>query len=363
MRVAVMCIGNELLMDEGVGPACSRYLLSRYEFPENVDVLDRAVMGMSVISDLRVYDYVLVLDAVDVPEARPGQVFSFAPTDIAPTPPGMTSLHEVRFADVLGSAELLGISCQGHCLGVQVENMSPSEFVIALTPRVAAALPLLAQAAVRHLRTVLGLEVRDRALEEDALRAGSAASGRRDFSRAGRSAAGCAGEQATCAAARADGVPAWRPALPDVYGEPDASVMTRYLCDGLRAVGALGVSGEVGEGLPAPAGETAAPQFARRGHAGVAEVVLPAADDAACGRARRIAERFGLEAVRDAACGRYRAYVSAATTDYDCDALIGACLEAVGEAAGDPTCTAPGGECRTDAGETAEAGGVAGLVD
>ncbi len=38
-------------------------------------------------SDLRAYDFVLVLDAVEVPGARPGQVFSFAPDDVAPTPP------------------------------------------------------------------------------------------------------------------------------------------------------------------------------------------------------------------------------------------------------------------------------------
>ena len=161
MRVSLICIGNELLLDDGVGPAVARYLLSRYRFPDNVAVIDRACMGMAIISDLREADFALVLDAVEVPGATPGEIFSFEPTDVAPTPAGMTSLHDVRFADVLGSARFLGISCTGHCFGVQVENMSPSEFVRALTPKVAAAVPLLARTAVRYLRDELGIEVED----------------------------------------------------------------------------------------------------------------------------------------------------------------------------------------------------------
>lgn len=303
MRAAVLCIGNDLLMDEGVGPACARYLSARYRFPENVDVLDRAVMGMAIISDLRSHDFVLALDAVDVPEAQPGSLFSFAPTDVACTPAGMTSLHEVRFADVLGSAELLGVHCEGHCLGIQVENMSPSEFVVALTPRVAAALPLLAQAAVRYLRTQLGLEVVDLLAEGDNLRAGVCMPGARDFSARGvRPGEACEPSEVAEAV---------RQVLPEVYGEPDVSVMTRYLQDGLRAVGARGELGPE-EGtvlLELPAG---------------------AAADA-------LAERFGLaraatNAASDAASELWMAYearVSAQITDYDCDALIGACLELV----------------------------------
>ena len=320
MRIAVLCVSNELLMDEGVGPACARYLLSRYEFPENVDVLDRAVMGMGIMSDLRDHDFMLALDAMEVPDARPGQIFSFAPEDAAPTHPGMLSLHEVRFADVLASAELLGIRCAGHCLGIQVENMSPSEFVVALTPRVAAALPLLAQAAVRYLRSELGVEVRDLLVERDARRAGSGNAGARTFAPAGAAPAGAgpAGtEDGTLTVGGALGDAGAYPGavLPAVYGEPDRSVMTRYLAQSLAAVGARGVTED--------------------GEAGVVEFALPASGERR-GAAEGVAGRFGLvalgcggEAVEDDGWARYAAYVTPETTDYDCDALIGACLELV----------------------------------
>lgn len=307
MRVAVICIGNELLMDEGVGPACARYMSARYRFPENVEILDRAVMGMAIISDLRDRDFVLVLDAVDVPQAEAGRLFSFDPSDVACTPAGMTSLHEVRFADVLASAELLGIRCEGHCLGIQVENMSPSEFVVALTPRVAAGMPLLAQAAVRYLRTEFGLEVEDLLADQDTLKAGSGSPGARGFSPQ---------EARSGGVTPASGVvEAVYRALPEVYGESDATVMARYLFEGLAAVGAV----------PTVVG----------GDATTVRFEVPAAFQ---GYGHSLPERFGVVPVvgvaADAGKMVYEARVSPLITDYDCDALIGACLELI-EAAAD----------------------------
>lgn len=303
MRVAVLCIGNELLMDEGVGPACARYIQARYELPEQVEVLDRSVMGMAILSDLRSHDFALVIDALEVPDAEPGQLFSFAPQDAAPTPAGMTSLHEVRFADVLGSAELLGIRCAGHCLGVQVENMSPSEFVMALTPRVAAAVPFLAQAAMRYLNKELGAGIVDLLPQADACRAGSGTAGARSFSRGWdrmvEQSASVQGEVCDRVAA----------VLPAVYGTPDATVARRYLACGLKAIG-LDVH-EVDDA----------------GACGV-QIALPALDPADEESFCAIADRFGLALCSPSAVGGlcYMAWVSPLITDYDCDELIGSCL-------------------------------------
>ncbi|MBS5449935.1 MAG: hydrogenase maturation protease [Coriobacteriia bacterium] len=285
MRVAVICIGNELLLDEGVGPACGRYLAARYELPTEVDVLDRAVMGMAIISDLRSYDRALVLDAVEVPGAEPGALFSFAPEDAATSGPGTLSLHEMRFADVLAAAALMGVSCEGHCLGVQVENMSPANFTMGLTPRVAAAVPLLAAAAARWLRDELGLEVCDRLDDEDAVAASQLRST----------------------------LP-----MPQVIGAPDVSVMTRYLTAGLRAVGAEIVGDPRGtEGsdralervvctVPGCAGEAATAFAELAARLGPRVELGLAVDGDATGRALLVVD------------------VRPTTNDHDCDVVIGA---------------------------------------
>ena len=141
-QVLILCIGNILMLDEGIGPRIAAELLARYVFPENVAVLDRATMGMQLISELRQYDVALVVDAVDNSGHPPGTVVRYTPDELARYDT-FHGAHDTRFVDVLDAAALLGYSPEGHCLGVQVENMSPAELTIGLTPAVEEAVPLL----------------------------------------------------------------------------------------------------------------------------------------------------------------------------------------------------------------------------
>lgn len=336
MRIGVICIGNSLLMDEGAGPACGRYLASRYEIPACVDILDRSVMGFAIMADLRSYDRVLVIDAVDV-GAAPGCLFSFAPDDMAGSET-MMSLHEVRFADVLQTAALMGVHCEGHCLGVQAENISPSHFIEALTPKVAAAVPLLAAEAARWLRAQTGEAVADRVAGADPLRAGQdsaaaqlapVAAGARSFSGrhtpADNPAAGTGGSH-SCGLD-----------LPVIHGKPDASIMADYLQRGLVAIGAQDVcAAELDSSREAVADSSGSVE------AMALDFTLPAAGPEGRARTGLLARRFGLltqteegkQGPDGSACTQdapglyaFRAIVTPEITDYDCDALIGACLE------------------------------------
>ncbi|MBQ6453276.1 MAG: hydrogenase maturation protease [Coriobacteriales bacterium] len=149
-RMAVMCIGNILLLDEGVGPAVARELMENYDFPPNVTVLDSGTMGMSLIGDFAQYDYILTVDAVDGTGEPPGTVFHFLPQDMAENRI-FHGAHDTRFIDVLEASALLGHEPAGECIGVQIENMSPSQLVIGLTPQVAAAVPLLCETVLATL--------------------------------------------------------------------------------------------------------------------------------------------------------------------------------------------------------------------
>lgn len=151
-----MGIGNILLMDEGVGPEIAKRLLSRYSFPEGVEIRDCATMGYELLSEFRDFDRIITVDAVDGTGMEPGTVFRYEPDDIAmrDVPP---SAHDIRFSDVIAAAKALGYGAEGHCIGVQVENMSPSEFYIGLTPKVEAAVPLAMETVVAML-VELGVE-------------------------------------------------------------------------------------------------------------------------------------------------------------------------------------------------------------
>lgn len=149
-RIAVMCIGNTLMLDEGVGPRVAEELLSRFSFPEHVDVLDCGTMGMSLLSVMRRYDVILVVDAVDNTGHPPGTVLTFSPEDIA-SYAQPHSAHDTRFIDVLEAADLIGYRPQGYCLGVQILNMNPAQMTIGLTQPVEKAVPLLVYSVLRFL--------------------------------------------------------------------------------------------------------------------------------------------------------------------------------------------------------------------
>jgi hydrogenase maturation protease len=138
------------LLDEGVGPRIAAELVAGYRFPENVEVLDRGSLGMALLSDLKRFDVVLLVDAVDSTDKPPGTVVTFLPEEIAPYE-AFHGAHDTRFVDVLEAAALLGYAPEGHCLGVQVENMSPDEYTIALTPAVEAAVPFAVECVLAFL--------------------------------------------------------------------------------------------------------------------------------------------------------------------------------------------------------------------
>lgn len=151
MKIAVFCVGNRLMLDDGIGPAVYDELVERYEIPENVDLYDLGCMTMKLISKVDEYDLIITVDAVDGTGAEAGTVFRYRPDDLARTTSAMASLHELKLVDLFDAAQLLGHSCEGICYGMQIENMSPAELTEGLTPKVFERLPFLTESVVAEL--------------------------------------------------------------------------------------------------------------------------------------------------------------------------------------------------------------------
>ena len=128
MKIAILCIGNRLMLDDGVGPAVYDALEAGYRFGDDVALYDAGCMTMDLLPHVCKADFVIVVDAVDGTGEQPGTVFRFAPGDIAGHGV-MQSLHDMRLSDLLASASLLGHEADGVCFGIQVENMSPASFI------------------------------------------------------------------------------------------------------------------------------------------------------------------------------------------------------------------------------------------
>ena len=150
-RAVVFCVGNRLMLDEGVGPAVYDAVLRDYDIPANVRFFDVGCMSMDMLNYDDEFDVVLTVDAVDGTGDEPGTVYRFPPDAMARHTGAMQSLHDLKLVDLFDAASLLGYTAEGFCLGMQIENMMPDEYVVGLTPKVHAALPLLVETVVAEL--------------------------------------------------------------------------------------------------------------------------------------------------------------------------------------------------------------------
>lgn len=158
-KIAVFCVGNKLMLDDGIGSAVYEELIGAYTFPENVHLFDVGCMSYDLLNYVDEYDYLITIDAVDGTEEAPGTVFEFSPEDMARHSGAMASLHDLKLVDLFDAAALVGYSADGRCFGMQVENREPAVVTIGLTQPVYDALPLLVDTVLAHL-VLYGVEVR-----------------------------------------------------------------------------------------------------------------------------------------------------------------------------------------------------------
>ena len=146
--------GNVVMGDDGYGPAVVDELNSRYELPEDVEAID---VGTCVREHL--FDYVLsaegrpdriiILDAVDFPDRKPGDVFLMDTSAIPPKKIHDFSLHQFPTVNLLVELEQhTGIRV--YILAAQVECI-PEEITPGLSPAMSAAVSVACEKVLQIL--------------------------------------------------------------------------------------------------------------------------------------------------------------------------------------------------------------------
>jgi hydrogenase maturation protease len=103
--VAVIGIGNILMADEGAGVEALKMLGER-ECPGHVDLIDAGTAFFAIVSDLKDYDKLIIIDVVrgDQP---PGTVYRFELEDVKGGDV-LVSLHDIGVVDSLRMERLVG---------------------------------------------------------------------------------------------------------------------------------------------------------------------------------------------------------------------------------------------------------------
>lgn len=126
-NVLILGIGNLLWADEGFGIRAVETLQARFQFPENVQVLDGGTQGIYLVDQVRAADVLVVFDAIDY-GLEPGSL-KRVEGDEVPKFMGAKkmSLHQTGFQEVLAMAELMG-DYPEHLLLIGVQPVELEDF-------------------------------------------------------------------------------------------------------------------------------------------------------------------------------------------------------------------------------------------
>lgn len=112
-RILIGGIGNVLLGDDGAGPYIVQLLMSRYEFKDNVEIVDLGTPALDLIDRISGKDQVILIDAIDAKatEAAPGTVVLYNKAAIMRQHPSVRmDPHSPALVDALLSAELFEVA-------------------------------------------------------------------------------------------------------------------------------------------------------------------------------------------------------------------------------------------------------------
>ncbi len=107
-KIGLMGVGNVLLKDEGFGVKLLYILKAKYEFPENVILIDGGTAGIFLSPEIDYLDKLLIIDVVKA-EGKPGEIKVYNKEDFfIDRLPLKLSPHQLGLQEVLLLNEIKG---------------------------------------------------------------------------------------------------------------------------------------------------------------------------------------------------------------------------------------------------------------
>ncbi len=146
--ITVLGVGNVILRDEGFGVRVVEYLDARYEFPEEVRLVDGGTLGIELTQYVTGTKNLLVIDSING-GAEPGTVFRFEDDEVMAHFQDKLSAHEVGIQDVLALLSVTGRKIpRVVVIGAQPWDLGAG---VGLSPRMKDLLPRMAEMALKEL--------------------------------------------------------------------------------------------------------------------------------------------------------------------------------------------------------------------
>lgn len=154
--VLVLGVGNILLRDEGLGVRTVEYIQANYSVPEGVEVVDGGTGGLALISVIRGYERLVIIDAVATGSPA-GTIHRIDGERLRSSPPLGATAHQLGVRDMLAIAGLEGLTPEVVVIGVEPFDISAG---LELSERMSAIVPEIASAVAGELASC-GYELKE----------------------------------------------------------------------------------------------------------------------------------------------------------------------------------------------------------
>jgi hydrogenase maturation protease len=132
MKRLILGVGNDILMDDGIGPRVVKALEDKWPI-KGVDYQTAALGGLELVELMNGYETVVFIDAIKTKGGVPGAVYEFTPADFKETL-HLTNLHDINFLTALKLGDKVGLTVPKHVYIYAVEIIEDTVFGDQFTP-------------------------------------------------------------------------------------------------------------------------------------------------------------------------------------------------------------------------------------
>ena len=118
----ILGVGCILFSDEGFGVRVIETIQDRYEFPDNVMVVDGGVLGVNLLGVISKPNHLIVVDAIRN-KGKPGDLHRLEGDAIPERIRAKNSLHQVDFLEALTLCQALDKVPETVILGIEPEDI------------------------------------------------------------------------------------------------------------------------------------------------------------------------------------------------------------------------------------------------
>ncbi|WP_319522121.1 HyaD/HybD family hydrogenase maturation endopeptidase [uncultured Desulfosarcina sp.] len=121
-HVMILGVGNILLSDEGFGIRVVEALEERYDFPDNVSVIDGGVLGINLMGIISEADQLIVVDVIRN-GGQPGDLYRIDGEAIPERIRAKNSLHQIDFLESLTLCQALDKVPETVIVGIEPKDI------------------------------------------------------------------------------------------------------------------------------------------------------------------------------------------------------------------------------------------------